>query len=243
MVAIKQSKYAIHSLVLPVSSKKVEFRPWNMREQAILLMAYASEDKIEIRRAIKQIITNIIQGDFNIGEMPVADMEFLFIRARARSVGEMAEITLENQQKKETKKIQIDLTKIEVTITKDRNYTIPLLDAQGKDTGTFFVMKEPTVSILEDLINMKNPNPTLIDDLEVAAKCVDKVGDKDNLTDAAEQFKEIKEYIEGMTPVQYKPIDLFLAGMPKLRHEVSLASVFPGMSGKYVLEGLDSFFE
>lgn len=242
MVKLKQNKYAIHSVELPVSKKKVEFRPWNIGEQEVLTMAYSGKDKREIRRAVRQIVNQCIQGNVHVPELPMADMELLFLRIRSKSVGEVAKVILDNEITKESKEIPVDLTTVQVLIPPNRNTKIELVDTDGGDTGMFFVMKEPTVAIFEEVIALKEKDPKISEELEIAIRSVDKVCDSTDQSEGADQRDEIREYIRTMTPKQYEPLEEFLNGIPVIHHEVELSQVFPNMNGKYVLEGLDSFF-
>ena len=243
MVQLKPAKYSIYQLVLPVSKKQVEFRPWNMAEHKILLMAYSGEERKEVRRAIRQVVEACVVGGVDVLNLPMADLEFLFTRIRSRSVGETAEITLENSIKNESKKILLDISKLEVTLDPERSTQIDLVDTDGKPTGLFFIMKEPTVGIFEEVIALKAANPQISEDIEIAVRCVDKVCDATNQDSSEEKQKEIRDFIETMTPKQYASIGQFLDTILVLRYEVDLSTVFEGMTGKYVLEGLDSFFE
>ncbi len=246
MVDLKQPDYAIYSVDLPVCKKKVEFRPWNMKEHKILLMAYASGDRAEVRRATRQIITNCVHGEINVRALPVADMELLFLRLRTRSVGETSQLTLRNEHTDEVKRIDLDLTKVQVQISKDRDLKVTLVDDDKKPTGLYFIMKEPTVAIMEEVTALKNADPGALEELEIAARCVDRICDAESQSpgsDDPEQAKKIRSIMENLSPKRFEGIDRFLEGVPRLYHEIELSTVFPGMKGKYKIEGLEAFFE
>lgn len=206
-------------------------------------MAYTQGDRKEIRRATKQVLSNVVQGDVNILNLPMADMELLFLKVRSKSIGEIAEITFENTEKK-VRKVPVNLSEVEVYLPEGRNYKIDIVDPEGKPTSRFFMMKEPTVAIIDEVINLKLADPNVSEDIEIAARCVDKVCDETSQKSGADMLKEIKAFIEDMTPIQFKDIEEFLDGTPVIRHEIDLGKVFPDLEGsKYTLEGLEAFFE
>jgi hypothetical protein len=80
-------------LVLPLTKKKVKFRPFLVKEEKILLMAMESEDANATSLAIKQIVNNcLISDNVDIETMPVLDLEYLFLNLRARSIGEVIDL-------------------------------------------------------------------------------------------------------------------------------------------------------
>ena len=83
----------MYDLVLPLTKKKVRFRPFLVKEEKILLMAMEAEDDNSILLAIKQIVSNCcLDDDMNVNTLPITDLEYLFLNLRARSVGEMVDL-------------------------------------------------------------------------------------------------------------------------------------------------------
>ncbi len=242
MIALGKNEYVLHQLELPVSKKIVEFRPWKMVEQTVLLNAYSGGSKLEIRRAIRQVLSNIVQGT-QIGKIPFADAEYLFVNARARSVGEKIEVVLDKVGTKEVRKVNISIPDIKVSIPDGKNYDIPVIDSSGKPTGVTFRMREPGFDDIIDVLTIKENNPDSNEEIELLSRCVDKVYTKEELSEGSEQLKEIIEYFSSMTPIQYEPFEGFLINVPTLRYEIELSTLFTGETGKHVFEGIDDFFE
>ena len=79
-------------LTLPLSQQEINFRPFLVKEQRNLMMAMESDDKEEIERNIRQVLTNCtLTEGISIDKLPILDVEFYFINLRARSVGEVVE--------------------------------------------------------------------------------------------------------------------------------------------------------
>ena len=73
----------IYELDLPLSKKKVKFRPFLVKEEKILMMAVESDTDDSTMLAIKQIITNCcLSDDIDIETLPITDLEFFFLNLR-----------------------------------------------------------------------------------------------------------------------------------------------------------------
>ena len=79
-----------HQTTLPVSGKKIEYRPFIVKEEKILLMAAESKDEKTINAAIREVISACTNGAVDVFKLPLVDMEYLFLQLRSQSVGETA---------------------------------------------------------------------------------------------------------------------------------------------------------
>ena len=91
-MALPKIDVQTYELILPVSKKKVIFRPFLVKEEKILLMAQESSDKNTIVNTIKQILNNCTINEIDVNALPLVDIEFYFLNLRARSVGEVSEL-------------------------------------------------------------------------------------------------------------------------------------------------------
>ena len=77
---------------MPLSGIKVKFRPFLVKEQNHLLIIKESQGEEEIFDAIKEMIKEVTNDEVDATKLPMADLEYLFINIRARSVGESIEV-------------------------------------------------------------------------------------------------------------------------------------------------------
>ena len=215
-----------------------------MSQHKVLVLAFMGEDKKAVRRAMIQVMKDCIVDGMDPRTLPIMEFEYLFLQIRARSVGETVYISLEDPKSKKAKRLEINLLDVKPSIDEDRKYKVDLVDTNGKPTGQFFIMREPTVVAQLEVLSLIDDDKEINQDIETAVRCVSMVCDSESQVSASEldQQKEIREYVEGMTPKQYESIDGFLRGIPVLKHEVELSTVFPGRKGVYTLEGLEAFF-
>ena len=82
----------MHSTVLPSTNERVEFRPFLVGEQKVLMIAQESDDQnTQVREMIRLI--NVCCDDIEAKELPTVDLVWLFLLIRRKSVGETSEIT------------------------------------------------------------------------------------------------------------------------------------------------------
>ena len=63
-----------HQTTLPVSGKKIEYRPFIVKEEKILLMAAESKDEKTINAAIREVISACTSGAVDVFKLPLVDM-------------------------------------------------------------------------------------------------------------------------------------------------------------------------
>ena len=68
-----------YELKLPSTGKLVTYRPFLVKEEKILLIAQESKDNKEILLAIRDIIESCVDGISNVDDMPLFDIEYIFL--------------------------------------------------------------------------------------------------------------------------------------------------------------------
>lgn len=72
---------------LPITGKEVKIRPMTIKDEKILLMV-EQENNSRID-ALKQVLTNCLQTELNLDDLPFIDFQFLFLNLRAISIDNM----------------------------------------------------------------------------------------------------------------------------------------------------------
>jgi len=86
---ILKSSIPNYEIELPSTGKKITFRPFLVKEEKVLLVAQQSNDYNEILRAMKNTIESCFDKIENAGELPLFDIEYMFLNLRAKSIGEI----------------------------------------------------------------------------------------------------------------------------------------------------------
>jgi hypothetical protein len=230
-----------YELDLPVSKKKIKFRPFLVKEQRNLLMAIEAVDSKEVHESIFNILNNCtLSDDIDVNKLPITDIEYYFINLRAKSVGEIVEARYRcnnNVEGKECNNIMetnIDLTKIEVNIPQDIS---PEINISDKIT---IKLKYPEFGIVKDSLQIEDENQLTFN---MVAESIEYIYDGEQFHYASEaQPGELLEFVESMNQEQFAKIENFFQNLPKLKDTIDMTCSKCGFHHTIEVEGLESFF-
>ena len=223
-----------YSCTLPVTELEVTYRPFLVKEEKLLYLAMESGDEKERINSVKKIIkdcTNVKKVD----DLPIFEIEYLFLRIRAKAVGEVSEFKLTCPDDNETKvDYSLDLEEVNVVVPEGHTKKIKIDDKIG------VVMKYPSLVQFVNQ-NLKEEEASLDDLFDLAAQCVDKVFDEEEIYDSFTK-KEALEFLEGMSSEQFAKVQEFFETIPKLTHTITVTNPKTKKDSEIVLEGLAAFF-
>ena len=229
----------IYELDLPSSGETVQYRPFLVKEEKLLVIALESEDTKQITTAIKTVIKNcILTKNVKVESLPTFDIEFLFLNIRGKSVGEEIEVNIICPDDSETQvPVKINLDDIKVQKSEDHTNRIKL------DDSIVMEMKYPS---LEQFIKNNfdfNDKNAMDQSFELIGSCIDKIYTEDEVWASVDVTKkELNEFLESMNSSQFKDIEKFFETMPKLSHTIKVKNPKTEVESEVVLEGLASFF-
>ena len=77
-----------YELELPSTGQRIQYRPFLVKEEKILIIALESEDPKQIANAVKNVILNcILSKGIKVEDLSTFDIEYLFLNIRGKSVG------------------------------------------------------------------------------------------------------------------------------------------------------------
>jgi hypothetical protein len=82
-----------YTCVLPSDGREIKYRPFLVKEQKILTIARESEDQKQIFSAVKDLLEAVTTPPVVCNDIAVIDLEYLFLKVRAVSVGETSKVT------------------------------------------------------------------------------------------------------------------------------------------------------
>jgi len=229
-----------YELELPSTGKTIQYRPFLVKEEKLLVIALESEDTKQITTAIKAVLKScILTRGIKVDHLPTFDIEFLFLNIRGKSVGEELEINITCPDDEETQvPISINLDDIKVEKKEGHTNKIKL------DSSIMMEMKYPSLN--EFIKTNFDPNDTnrMDQSFDLIASCIDKIYTEEEAwaTDDCTK-KEMNEFLESMNSQQFKEIEEFFTTMPKLSHTIKVTNPKTKVKSDVVLEGLASFFE
>ena len=228
-----------YTLELPSTGQEINYRPFLVKEEKVLVIALESEDNKQITNAIKTVIKNcMLTKGIKVETLPTFDIEYLFLNIRGKSVGEEIEVNVICPDDEVTQvPVTIDLDDIQVQKSDDHTNKIKL------DDTLMMEMKYPSLDeFIKNNFDLNDEN-TMDQSFNLIASCVNNIFSEDEVW-AAEDCtkKELKEFLEQMNSAQFKDIEKFFETMPKLSHTVKVTNPKTKVESDVVLEGLASFF-
>ena len=230
-----------YELELPSTGKTIQYRPFLVKEEKLLVIALESEDMKQITNAIKAVIRAcVLTKGIKVETLPTFDIEYLFLNIRGKSVGEdiAVNITCPDDEKTQVS-VNINLDDIKVKKPEGHSKQVKL------DDNLMMELKYPSLN--EFIKNNFDPNDLSKNPMEqsfdLVGSCIDKIYNEDEVWAAADcTKKEITEFLDSMNSSQFKEIENFFESMPKLSHTVKITNPNTKVESDIVLEGLASFF-
>lgn len=240
-MALPKIDTPIYDLELPLSKKKIRFRPFLVKEQKNLLMAMESDDKDSIEKNIKQVLSNCtLTKGVKIDNLPVVDIEFYFLNLRARSVGEVIENKYRCNNEVDGNvcgnimETSLNLLEIKVEGLKENNDVIQLTDKISVK------LKYPEFSVIQKVAGLENMTDVAF---RMIAESIEYVYDGEQFYYSKETTAdELMEFLESLNQQQFTKIEEFFANIPKLEKKIEMKCSKCGFEHVLDVEGLDSFF-
>ena len=230
----------VYETVLPSTEKVIKYRPFLVKEEKVLLTAMEDGKTETIMNAVKQVLKNCIQSKIDLDKLPTFDLEFLFLRLRAKSVGEEVTIGLkpwgcpQNNGELCDKTTEVKVNLEEVKVIKDEKHTSKIM----LDDNVGIKMRYPDIS----KINIDTGN-----DMETGMKMIhqsidmiftsEETHERDTISET-----ELDDFIDSLNTEQFGKIREFFDTMPQLKHTAKYTCSTCGEEKETTITGLNSFF-
>ena len=236
-MALPKIGYPTYELELPSTGKTIKYRPFLVKEEKVLLLALESKDEKQVIGAIKDLLKNCVISRIKVDQLPSFDLEYLFLKIRAASIGEMINMTVTCLDDNETQaEAQININEVEVLKPEGHDKKIMF------DGTTGIVMKYPSMQqFVEREFLQKDLKTEEVYDF--IADSIDQIFDDEEVYDSSTTTKkEFRTFVDSLTTKQFEKIQQFYATCPKLSHSFKVVNPKTGKESDYTIEGLQSFF-
>ena len=230
-----------YELELPSTGKTIQYRPFLVKEEKLLVIALESEDTKQITNAIKAVIRScVLTKGIKVETLPTFDIEYLFLNIRGKSVGEDIDVKLTCPDDNETEvSVNVNLDDIQVEKPEGHSNRIKL------DKNLMMELKYPSLN--EFIKNNFDPNDAtknpMEQSFELIGSCISKIYNDDEVWAASDcSKKEISDFLDSMNSTQFKEVEKFFETMPRLTHTIKVVNPKTKVESDVVLEGLASFF-
>lgn len=208
----------------------VKFRPFLVKEQKVLLMAAQSKDNKSIMDALRNCV-QACAPQVNVSKLPHYDLAHLFLKIRAKSVGEVVQLKFDCSCGEEVK-FEVNVDEIEVE-GDEVDPTIQLTDSIGVK------LRSPSIGEGEFMVALDDPQ----NQVNLIASCIDCVYSDDQVIDGTEVSLEDKiAFLENLTDRQLGMLIAFFENQPSLMYRGNHKCNACGKTTDVVLNNAVDFF-
>jgi len=220
-----------YNLIVPSTKKKLQYRPFLVKEEKILMIAQESENQTQILQAIKDIISSCTFNKIDVNKSPMYDIEYIFLNIRAKSVGEVISFKLKCDECGEYNEVELNLEDVEVQFPEKE------IDPNIRLNDTIGITLKPIN--LSDVAKAKGKDAIS----EALSSSIDSIYDSDNVYSAATcSKKELDAFVDSLSHQHLQKIQEFILNQPTLKHTIEYTCKKCGHKNSYELSGLQSFF-
>jgi len=233
-MALPKLMHPVFELKIPSTKQEVKFRPFLVKEEKLLLMAKQSGEQKDVVNVLKQIINNCdIESVLKVDSLASFDIEYLFLKLRAKSVNNLIELAYTDYEDEETYKFEINADDIEVVFNEKHDNIVKLTEESG------IVMKYPSV----DLMSKAMENNDISNLLFFMIKgCMDHYFEGDKIVMFSDSKpEEVDEFVDNLPTSVIRDFEAFFDTMPKLYHKMEYTNK-KGTERVIELRTLEDFF-
>jgi len=224
-----------YTLKQPSTGEEIEYRPFLVGEEKLLLMAMETDDETQIYPAILKLVNACTNGKMGKKKDAMFDIEFAFLRIRGKSISESIELTITCTDDYETQ-VEYTLNTEDVGILVDDTHTTNI--ELNEDFS--LVMRYPTV---KDTLDAEKITSDTEKTFFIIKNCIDIVHYKDETYNRVDlSNKELDDFFNSMTQAMFETVQQFFTTMPKVRYKTTITNPNTSVENTINIEGIDNFF-
>lgn len=228
-----------YDLKLPSTGDIIHYRPFLVKEQKILLLAGESNQPKQVIRAITDTIKSCVQEDIDVISLSSFDIDYIFTRIRAKSVGETSELVVKCKECGEDNDVKIDIMKTKI-VGDIEPQKIQLTD------DILLEVHYPTYSDLmmnTDIFDAEGETKTNESSMNLIMSCMKTLYTEDERIELKNEPKqELVNFIDSLNADQFEKIAKFISSIPKLSYDLEFTCEHCNHENKMLMEGMDNFF-
>jgi len=220
-----------YRLTIPSTKEKIQYRPFLVKEEKILMIAQESENEVDILDAIKDILIACTFDKFDPSKNTTYDMEYIFLQLRSKSVGENIKLHFPCKECSTKKEITINLNDVKIKFPKttpDNNIKL----SEGVGLTLKQVSMDEAIALHE--------NTSLLGSIQAV---IDTVYDSENVYSLGNfTEKEVEEFIDSFSHSALEKVEEYISGQPSLEHKIKFKCPKCEKENEETLSGLEAFF-
>jgi hypothetical protein len=222
----------VFKTILPFSKREVEFRPFRVKEEKVLLMANAGDSIKDVTTAVENIVSACTNGAVTATNSSMFDVQHMWLQLRGKSISEDLEFTLTCGVCEHQTNMTIHIDDFKFRETAGHSAVIDL-------GGCSVEMRYPT---FEDYANLYE-----IDSAEmvydVVAACITKIVTQEEVRlNTPDTKAEFREFVDNIIPIQFKKLEKFFTTMPVLEYIAKYTCAGCDTEKEVAIDGVQNFF-
>jgi len=220
-------------MTLPYTKQEIEFRPFVVKEEKLLIMANDSSDYESALSAMGDIVSNCTFGALDIDKTPMFDVQHAFLQIRGKSIGEEIDFFLICGTCKEKRETKIRVDEFKLLTQPGHSCDITLSE------GYVVKMKHPTFRHFAKLYETDDDESVY----DVVAECIEEISTpEETFMNTGRNISELREFVDNLTPEQFAKMETFFDTMPVLEHTIEYQCKC-GADNTITINGISNFFE
>ena len=222
-----------YQLTLPSTGEMIDYRPMLVKEQKVIMMAQESDDQKEIMNGMADLISSCTFGKLDARNLPMFDVEYIFLKIRAKSVGEVIDLSVICPDDGVTSVIKkINIGEIDLQISENHTNKIDITE------NIKLYLNYPILSDIS-IINDEDDTDTTF---KMICRCFKELHSGDEVYHRVDiKDSDINEFLDQLNTEQFMGVTNFFETMPKLRHTIEVTNPKTNVTSEVLLEGLQSF--
>jgi hypothetical protein len=229
-----------YDMIIPSTRETVTYRPYVVKEEKILLIAFESQDENQIEKSVIDIIKTCVESNVNLDKLTTFDIEFMFVTLRSKSVGEGITLNMkcENETCDHTNEVKINLDELNVANLDEEEP----IDTHIKLTDDISVdLKWATMN---DRISSSDSKTETEAVIQMVAKSIETIYSGEEIHSTKDVAKkEVVEFVESLSTDQFQSIAEVLSKAPYLNYKLKYDCSKCGHGHERELNGLADFFQ
>lgn len=240
----------VHVINLPATNQEIRIRSFTVKEEKIILTATEDQEQSysNLIKSTIDVIKNCIihPEDLDVENLPILDIEYIFLLLRMKSKGEKIPISMTCQNVLEdgstcntSNEFQIDLNQSYISRPKNHSKTVDITDSIG------ITFEYPSLHLLENISQTNyNTQSSFNEQINFIIQSIVNIYDDESVYSAKnETHEELQNFLESLTDDQLELISSkFFETIPQIRYDLDFKCRSCEYEEKVALEGLSSFF-
>ena len=229
-MALPKLETPSYELILPSTGEKIKYRPFLVKEYKILLTGLESDNE-EIHRIITELVDVCTYNKLKIDLLSNFDIEYIFLNMRAKSIGEIANLTLQCNSCENKINFELDITNAIVKKDASHSKKINITDK------IILEMRYPRFDeMMEIYQNFKSESI-----VDMLCSCISAVYTEEEVYDEYTK-EELVEFVNSFSKDQFSKLEQFFLTIPKVVQHIEQKCDACGAENELNLEGLQNFF-